>query len=205
MEPPLPPFAMGGQMDDTAPLPIVLLVLQVSPLPESADQEEFFYDPSPDVQNGPFATAQEFFLAQGHGVIIFDCPDVTAFQAVHPSGASFNSIAALPPCVFTEEYARLQELALAAIAVATVVAVANDAPNNVVWERLYHLPLQALSQVPLGVFAWSLESHGFAGWSSFWSLESRKLAAWSSFFCWYLRLLSTSVWLCSHRSSSLSW
>jgi hypothetical protein len=134
MEPPLPPVAMGGQMDDAALLPIVLLVLQVSPLPTSADWEEFFCDLSPDIRNGPFAATQEFFLAQGHGVIVLDCPDIAAFQAARPSGASFNSIAALPPWVFTEGYARLQELALTAIAAATVVAVANNAPNNVVWE-----------------------------------------------------------------------
>jgi hypothetical protein len=134
MEPPLPPVAMGGQMDDAAPIPIVPLVLQVSLLPGSADWEEFFYDPSPDIGNGPFAAVREFFLAQGHGVIALDCPVIAAFQVVRPSGALFNSIAALPPQVFTEGYVRLQELALAAIAAATVVAVANDAPNDVVWE-----------------------------------------------------------------------
>jgi hypothetical protein len=128
MEPPLPPVAMGGQMDDAAPLPIVSLVLQVCSLPGSADWEELFYDPSPDICNGPFAAAREFFLAQGHGVIVLACPDIAAFQAAHPSGASFNSLATLPPWVFTEGYTRLQEFALAAIAVATVVAVANDAP-----------------------------------------------------------------------------
>jgi hypothetical protein len=125
---------MGGHMDDAAPLPIVPLVLQVSPLPGSADWEEFFYDPSPDICNGPFATAQESFLAQGHGVIVLDCPDIAAFQAAHSSGASFNSIAALPPWVFTEGYARLQELALAAIVAATVVTIAKDALNDVVQE-----------------------------------------------------------------------
>jgi hypothetical protein len=128
MEPPLPPVAMGGQMDDAAPLPIIPLVLQVSPLPGSADWEELFYNPSPDVQNDPFAAAREFFLAQGHEVIVLACPNIAAFQAARPSGASFNSLAALPPWVFTEGYARLQEFALAAIAATTVVAVADDAP-----------------------------------------------------------------------------
>jgi hypothetical protein len=57
MEPPLPSVATGGQMDDAAPLTIVPLVLQVSPLPGSADWEELFYDPFPDIRNGPFAAA----------------------------------------------------------------------------------------------------------------------------------------------------
>jgi hypothetical protein len=134
MEPPLPLVAMGGQMDDAAPLPIIPLVLQVSPLPGSADQEEFFYDPSPDVHHGPVAATREFFLAQGRGVIVLDCPDIGAFQAACPSGALFNSFAALPPQVFTEGYARLQELALATIAAAMAVVVANDAPNDAIWE-----------------------------------------------------------------------
>jgi hypothetical protein len=67
MEPPLSPVAMGGQMDDAAPLPIIL------------DWEELFYDPSPDVCNGLFAAAREFFLAQGHRVIVLACPDIAAF------------------------------------------------------------------------------------------------------------------------------
>ncbi len=54
MEPPFLPGAMGGQLDEADPLPIVLLVLQVSPLPGSSDPEEFFYNPLPDCLNGAF-------------------------------------------------------------------------------------------------------------------------------------------------------
>ncbi len=84
MEPPLPPVVMGGQMDDAAPLPTVPLVLQVSLLPGSADREELFYHPSLDVCNGLFAVAQEFFLAQGHGMIVLACPDIAAFSGGVP-------------------------------------------------------------------------------------------------------------------------
>ncbi len=149
MEPFLTLVAMGGQMDDAAPLPIVPLVLQVSPLPGSADQEELFYDPSPDICNGPFAAMQEFFLAQGHGVIVLACPNIIAFQAACPSGASFNSLAALPPWVFTEGYTRLQEFSLAAIAATTVVTVPNDAPVVVAQEGFATSLFECYAKFPL--------------------------------------------------------
>jgi hypothetical protein len=146
---PLPLVAMEGQMDDAAPLPIGPLVLQVSPLPRSADREELFYNPSPDICNGPFATAQEFFLAQGHGVIVLACPDIATFQAARPSGASFNSLATLPPWVFTEGYGRLQEFALAAIAATTVVAVTNNALVIVAWEGFATSLFECYAKFPL--------------------------------------------------------
>jgi hypothetical protein len=130
MEPPLLPGAMGCQLDEADPLPIVPLVLQVSPLPGSSDPEEFFYDPSPDCLNGAFAAAQAFFLDNGHSNIVHDCPDVAAFQASHP-GISLFPLADLPAPVFGRGYELLQEAALAAVAAleeADRVAAAAIAP-----------------------------------------------------------------------------
>ncbi len=84
MESPLPVGAPMGGMRDIAPPTVIQLVLQVSPLPSYSDREEFFYNPSPYDRHGPIAAAREFFLVQGHEVIIHTCPDFTAFQAVHP-------------------------------------------------------------------------------------------------------------------------
>ena len=70
---------MGGQLY-AAPLPIIPLILQVSPLPGSTDREECFYDPSPDIGNGPIATAHAFFLAQGHDVLALNCLDIAGFK-----------------------------------------------------------------------------------------------------------------------------
>ena len=124
MEPLLPASTMGGQLY-TAPLPIVQLVLQVSPLPGSTDCEEFFYDPSPDVCNGPITVVCTFFLAQGHDILVLNCPDITEFQAAHESGATLHPLIGLPPCVCIEGYEKLQELAIAVAWIAATKAPAN--------------------------------------------------------------------------------
>jgi hypothetical protein len=85
----------------------------------------FFYDPSPDDHHGPIAAAREFFLVQGHVVIIDTCPDFTAFQAVHPLRITLHPLSNLPLCVFTKGYARLQELAMAA-----AIAAPDDPPAS---------------------------------------------------------------------------
>ena len=60
MEPPAD--VLGGRLpSEGAPPRLIPLVLQVSPLPDTNDGEEYFYDPSPDVHNGNFAAAREFF------------------------------------------------------------------------------------------------------------------------------------------------
>jgi hypothetical protein len=117
MEPLLPASMMGGQLY-AAPLPIVPLVLLVSPLPSDTDWEEFFYDPSPDICNGPIATSCTFFLAQGHDILVLDCPDIAEFQAARESVATLHPLNGLPSCVFTEGYEELQELAIAAARIA---------------------------------------------------------------------------------------
>jgi hypothetical protein len=60
------------------------MILQVSPLPGSTDREEYFYDPSADVDRGNFTAAQAFFLAQGHTVTIHDCANIAEFGATLP-------------------------------------------------------------------------------------------------------------------------
>jgi hypothetical protein len=135
MEPSLSTSMMGGQLD-AAPLPIVLLILQVSPLLGSTDRDEFFYNPSPDICNGPIAAAHASFLAQGHEVLVLDCPDIARFQeAVHASGATLHPINDLPPCVFMKGYKKLQELAIAAALIATAEQDSAVPANPVIPEE----------------------------------------------------------------------
>jgi hypothetical protein len=103
MELPLP---FGAQMEggdsEVAPPHVVPLVLQVSPLPGSSDREEYFYDASPDNRHDSFATARVFFSAQGHTVVVHECPDIAAFQAARPFGLALCPLANLPPRIFTK-------------------------------------------------------------------------------------------------------
>jgi hypothetical protein len=125
MKPSLPVSAlMGGMHDIDFPM-VILLVLQVSPLPGSSNREEFFYDPSPYDCHGPIAVARGFHLVQGHEVILHTCPDFTAFQAVHPLRITLCPLSNLPLCVFSEGYARLQELAMA-----TAITAPKDPPAS---------------------------------------------------------------------------
>jgi hypothetical protein len=125
MEPSLPVGAPMGGMCNIASPTVVPLVLQVSPLPGSSDREDFFYNPSPDNCHGPIAAAHEFFLVQGHVVIIHTCPDFTAFQAVRPLRITLRPLSNLLLCVFTKGYARLQELAMA-----TAITAPKDPPAS---------------------------------------------------------------------------
>jgi hypothetical protein len=68
----------------TVPLNGGPFVLQVSPLPGSTDQEEFFYNPLADITQGAFAAAQIFFIKNGHKVVTHPCPDIAEFQETHP-------------------------------------------------------------------------------------------------------------------------
>jgi hypothetical protein len=132
MDPLDPSLPLGGTMErgaaDAAPPPVVLLVLQVSPLPGSTDREEYFYEASPDDRNGPFAAARALFSVQGHVVAIHDCPDISAFQAVRPFGLVLRPLANLPSRVFVEGSKALQALALAATPVPA--APAAGAPQE---------------------------------------------------------------------------
>ncbi len=130
MEPPLP---LGAQMEggdpEVAPLHVVPLVLQISPLPGFSDQEEYFYNASLDNHHGSFAATCVFFSAQGHTVVAHECQGIGAFQAARSFGLALHPIANLPPCVFTKGYATLQVLVLATTAVPAVPAAgtATDA------------------------------------------------------------------------------
>jgi hypothetical protein len=118
MEPPLP---FGAQMEggdpEVAPPHVIPLVLQVSPLPGSSDWKEYFYDASLDNCHGSFAAALAFFSAQGHTVVVHQCPDIAAFQSARPFSLALCPLPSLPPRVFTEGYKTLQVLALPATAV----------------------------------------------------------------------------------------
>ncbi len=50
----------------------------------------------------------------GHAVIVYDCPDITTFQAACPFGVMLCPFAVLPSHVFVEGYEALQALALTA-------------------------------------------------------------------------------------------
>jgi hypothetical protein len=83
------------------------MILQVSPLPSSSNREEYFYNPSADVDHGSFAAAQDFFLAQGHTVTIHDCANLAKFQASYPS-ASICPILDVPSSLISQGQAILQ-------------------------------------------------------------------------------------------------
>ncbi len=83
------------------------MILQVAPMPSSSDWEEYFYDPSADVDCGPFAAAQAFFLARGHTVTINDCADLAKFQASYPS-TSIRPILDVPSALISQSHAILQ-------------------------------------------------------------------------------------------------
>jgi hypothetical protein len=132
MDPSDPSLPLGGAMERGAanadPPPVVLLVLQVSPLTGSTDREEYFYKASPDDCNGPFAAARAFFSARGHVPAVHDCPNIAAFQAAHPFSLALSPLANLPSCVFVEGSKVLQALALAATPVPA--APAAGAPQE---------------------------------------------------------------------------
>jgi hypothetical protein len=71
------------------------LVLQVSPLPGSADSDEFFYDAFTDVERGNFAAARAFFIHHGHTVIYHNCPNALAIQELYPT-AVIGYLSSLP-------------------------------------------------------------------------------------------------------------
>ncbi len=82
-----------------------------------------------DNHHGSFPAARAFFLAQGHTVVVHECPDIAAFQVAHPFGLALCPLANLPPCIFAKGYETLQALALAATAVPAAPA-AGTATNK---------------------------------------------------------------------------
>ncbi len=62
-----------------------------------------------------FATAQAFFLNNGHSIIVHECPDIATFQVLHP-GVSLFPLADLPALVFGWGYKLFHEAALVVIA-----------------------------------------------------------------------------------------
>jgi hypothetical protein len=81
--------------------PVGPLLLQVSPPPGSADPEEFYYNPSPDIVHGSFAAVQAFFSSRAHKVEALKCFDLQKFSATH-SGAVIRLLSELPVMVFVE-------------------------------------------------------------------------------------------------------
>ncbi len=57
----------------------IALVLQVSSLPGTSSQDEFYYDPSANIETGDFAAARAFFIHHGHTVVYHECPDKISF------------------------------------------------------------------------------------------------------------------------------
>ena len=79
------------------------LILQVSPPPNSSDLEEYFYDPSANVDRGDFAAAQAFFLSHGHTVTVHACANLAEFQASH-MGIAFHPLLVIPPDLIAQGY-----------------------------------------------------------------------------------------------------
>jgi hypothetical protein len=79
----------------------IALVLQVSPLHGTSNQDEFYYDPFANIETGDFAAAHAFFIHQGHTVIYHECPDVISFQELF-SLASIGYISSLPEGLLAE-------------------------------------------------------------------------------------------------------
>jgi hypothetical protein len=84
------------------------MILQVSPLPGSSDREEYFYDPSADVDCQNFAAAQAFFLAQGHTVTIHDCADIAKFKVALPPDTQIHPLTDVPLALLSQGHAILQ-------------------------------------------------------------------------------------------------
>ena len=95
---------------------------------------------------------REFFLLQGHQVASLKCPIIAAFQAACPQGALLTSLAELPAQIFTKEYARIQELALAAMAAAIDVPPVPGAPPDLIALAVISTSiLEHYSSLPLGL------------------------------------------------------
>ncbi len=163
-----PPLLFGAQMQggdpEVAPPQVVPLVLEVSPRPGSSDWEEYFYNASPDSHHGSFTSARTFFSAQGHTVVIHECPDIAVFQVAHPFVLALCPLADLPPHIFAEGYETLQALALATTAMPAAPA-ADTATNK---GRVFPSSLiDCYADIPLVLLlAWSLPAVGPPGPSS---------------------------------------
>ncbi len=79
----------------------VPLVLQISSLPRSSDQDEFFYNPYASLESGNFAAARAFFIHHAHVVVYHDCSDAMAFQDLYPS-AIIGYISLIPEGLLAE-------------------------------------------------------------------------------------------------------
>ena len=91
MEPPLPPDAMGGQLDGADPFPIIPLVLHVFPLPGSSDPEERLNDLSLDSFNGAFVLLEPSsslttgIVSSSMSALILQLSSVTSWHFSFPS------------------------------------------------------------------------------------------------------------------------
>jgi hypothetical protein len=86
------------------------MILQVSPLPGSSDWEDYFYDPSADIDRRNFSAAQAFFLAQGHTVTIHDCANIAKFEAalLPHTHTQIRPLTDVPPALLSLGHAILQ-------------------------------------------------------------------------------------------------
>ena len=72
-------------------------VFVLSPLPGNPyDVDRYFYSPAADVTEGEFAALLSFAAHYGYPIAIYQCPDLAAFQASHPS-AIVRPFSEVPP------------------------------------------------------------------------------------------------------------
>ena len=95
--PPPAPLALAPP-----PAPVVaslsgLKIFVLSHLPGiKYDVDRYFYSPAADVMEGDYAALLTFAAHYGHPIAIFQCPNITAFQASHPS-AIIRPFSNIPP------------------------------------------------------------------------------------------------------------
>jgi hypothetical protein len=74
-------------------------IIQLSPVPGNIyGMDQYYYNPAADVSQGNFGAVLAFALAHGHPVVVHECPDIYAFQAIHPF-AIVRPLNNVPPAI----------------------------------------------------------------------------------------------------------
>jgi hypothetical protein len=83
-------------------LPARPRILQLSPLPGNIyDMDQYYCNPAANISQGNFAAVLAFASAKGHPMVVYECPDIYAFQAPHPS-AIVHPLNKVPPAILAQ-------------------------------------------------------------------------------------------------------
>ena len=106
-EAPFPPPAPAAASPPPVPAAASVsgpMVFVLSPLPGNPyDVDRYFYSPAADVNEGAFAALLSFAAHYGYPMAIYQCPDLAAFQASHPS-AIVRPFSEVPPPFIRQGY-----------------------------------------------------------------------------------------------------